>query len=300
MSSHAGVSALKSFRNRVVLEANSTVDISSEESGIVIEPNKTQFNGVNRFSFTTANSASQNAMVGYLMFGAGTSDYPYGVGLRFNKPLTHKRISVVDQNYGTTSDTIFEVGRVEANRIASRPGVESLEVYSRNALLIYYTANGNWGIQSDYIYTSTYSNAPNMFISQGNVIGRSTSARKYKLAIEKQFENDKEQYDYSKRILDLDIKTWFDRRESEIYAEEIEKGERISKDEFTLERHAGLIAEDVYEVGLEEHVSYGADGEIEGIAYDRLWIHLLPIIKKQQSEIAELKSQINKIMEMIE
>ena len=300
MSSHVGVAALRSFMNRVVLEADSTVDLYSNSSTIYLNPHTQTYGGTNRFMFTIGPSPSNEShIVGYQMYGANTSDIGFGVGLRFDKTRAAPKIRVVNQYYATSSSTTFEVGNVETEIVKPRPGQERLDIYTENAMNLYYTASGDFGVRSGYVYNKTYSNAPNMFISQGRVIGRSTSASKYKLAIEKQFENDKEQYDYSKRILGLDIKTWFDRGESEIYAEEIEKGERISKDEFTLERHAGLIAEDVYEVGLEEHVSYGAHGEVEGIEYDRLWIHLLPIIKKQQSEITELKSQINKIMEMI-
>ncbi|WP_375139911.1 hypothetical protein, partial [Staphylococcus aureus] len=31
----------------------------------------------------------------------------------------------------------------------------------------------------------------------------------------------------------------------------------------------------------------------EGIAYDRLWVHLIPIIKNQQSKIEKLEELIN-------
>ncbi|MEK8084210.1 hypothetical protein WOC68_10225 [Staphylococcus aureus] len=47
----------------------------------------------------------------------------------------------------------------------------------------------------------------------------------------------------------------------------------------------GLIAEEVEELGFNEFVIYDDNGEIEGIAYDRLWVHLIPIIKNQQSKL---------------
>ncbi|HCY6796762.1 TPA: structural protein, partial [Staphylococcus aureus] len=54
-----------------------------------------------------------------------------------------------------------------------------------------------------------------------------------------------------------------------------------------------LIAEEVENLGLKEFVTYDDKGEIEGIAYDRLWVHLIPIIKNQQSKIEKLEELIN-------
>mgnify|MGYP002655845016 CR=1 FL=1 len=56
-------------------------------------------------------------------------------------------------------------------------------------------------------------------------------------------------------------------------------------------RYAGLIAEDVEQAGLTEFVTYGTDGQIESIAYDRLWIHLIPVIKKLLNRVEELENE---------
>lgn len=147
-------------------------------------------------------------------------------------------------------------------------------------------------ITSETIYNRTYSNASNMFITTYGTIGRSTSASKYKLSQERQFKDAEQQYEHSKQILDLDIKTWFDKFEAETYAKEIYTGERQEEEDFKLRRYAGLIAEDVEAVGLNEFVTRGKDDEIEGIEYDRLWIHLIPIAKKQMLEIEKLKEEM--------
>ncbi|MCS4486390.1 phage tail spike protein [Staphylococcus americanisciuri] len=147
-------------------------------------------------------------------------------------------------------------------------------------------------ITSETIYNRTYASASNVFITEYGTLGRSTSASKYKLSQERQFKDDVQQYEHSKQILDLDIKTWFDRFEAETYAKEIYTGERQEEEEFKLKRYAGLIAEDVEAVGLNEFVTRGKDDEIEGIEYDRLWIHLIPIVKKQMQEIEKLQSEM--------
>lgn len=147
-------------------------------------------------------------------------------------------------------------------------------------------------ITSETIYNRTYSSAGNVFITQYGTLGRSTSASKYKLSQERQFKDDEQQYEHSKQILDLDLKTWFDKFEAETYAKEIYTGERLEDEDFKLKRYAGLIAEDVEAVGLNEFVTRGQNDEIEGIEYDRLWIHLIPIVKKQMQEIEKLKAEM--------
>ncbi|WWT40494.1 hypothetical protein [Staphylococcus phage PT94] len=150
-------------------------------------------------------------------------------------------------------------------------------------------------VVSQAIFDRTYSSASNMYITSYGTVGRSTSASKYKLSQEKQFNDTQEQYNHSKNILKLDIKTWYDRFESETYAKEIEEDKRIVDEDFKLKRYVGLIAEDVKSVGLDEFVSYGKDNEIEGIEYDRLWIHLIPVIRQQQEEIENLKKEIGEL-----
>ncbi|MFO3718487.1 phage tail spike protein [Staphylococcus felis] len=147
-------------------------------------------------------------------------------------------------------------------------------------------------VKSITVYNRTYSGSSNLYITSNGVIGRSTSASKYKLSQEKQFVDEEEQYNHSKQLLNLDIKTWFDKFESETYAREILTGERQEEEDFKLRRYAGLIAEDVESVGLKEFVTYGKDKEVEGIEYDRLWIHLIPVIKRQNEEIEKLKSEM--------
>ena len=145
-------------------------------------------------------------------------------------------------------------------------------------------------VASDAIYRRTYSGGANMVITEEGTLGRSTSASKYKLSIENQYTEPSDQLEHSKNILKLDVKSWFDKAESEIVSKECEKGCRISDDAFKLKRHVGLIAEDVESVGLSEYVDYNTEGGVESIQYDRLWVHLIPIIKEQQKRLEELEN----------
>ncbi|MDO5375686.1 MAG: phage tail spike protein [Staphylococcus rostri] len=241
----------------------------------------------------------------------------YSRGFHFNEIINARDDIRIDSNHVLQTLYIRPNGAPVANRLvfgygnfANYAGV-SIKYNNSNGSGIHFSDNvvsliarrgtsGGWAdfklfydrVESITVYNRTYSSAANMFITQYGTIGRSTSASKYKLSQERQFKDDEQQYNHSKQILDLDIKTWFDRFESETYAREILTGERQEDEDFKLKRYAGLIAEDVESVGLNEFVTRGKDDEIEGIEYDRLWIHLIPIIKKQNQEIEKLKSEM--------
>lgn len=163
------------------------------------------------------------------------------------------------------------------------------------------------------IYNRTYSNAANVFVTNWGILGRSTSASKYKLNI-----SSIPNYQY-RNILKLEAKTWFDKTAIEGYAEYIHrsnkleaKKNKLSKKEYlkekedliedtkdiqSINRIFGLIAEDVEESGLTEYVQYGIDEEtgkkeIEGIQYDRLVVPLIELAKEHDKRIQDLENQI--------
>lgn len=160
-------------------------------------------------------------------------------------------------------------------------------------------------VQSLDVQNRTYPYATNMFVSGTGVIGRATSASKYKLNI-KEVETE----GLAEKVLKLKIKSWYDKPSCEAYADYLtehdgdgsglsESGEHI----IPIERHYGLVAEDLVNAGLSMYVQYGepddtGNREVEGIAYDRLWTLLIPIVKKQQKEIDELRRKIERVDEL--
>lgn len=287
LNSVNGVAALTSDNNRVYVESSDSANINSLTAPVYIRPNVSTSDGLNEFSFTLANTGTATSTNGYLMYGS-QSGYKYGAGLRFTKNQNEKTVSVVDGDYATGQDTAIESGIGRFNKVDRRPDNDYLYIVGD-----YYMQVGNDAsrrIASDAIYKRTYSADANVHITAEGTLGRSTSASKYKLSIENQYANSEEQLTHSKGILDLNVKTWFDKFESETYSKEIEKGEKLNDDDFQITRYAGLIAEDVEQAGLTEFVTYGTDGQIESIAYDRLWIHLIPVIKKLSNRVEELEN----------
>ena len=287
LNSVNGVAALTSDNNRVYVESSDSVNINSLTAPVYVRPNVTTSEGLNEFSFTLANTGGGASTNGYLMYGS-QSNYKYGAGLRFTKNQSGKTVSVVDGDYATGGDTTIEAGIGAFNKVDRRSGNDYLYIVGEGYLHVGNDASRR--VASNAIYKRTYSMGANVVITEEGTLGRSTSASKYKLSIENQFAEPSEQLEHSKNILNLDVKSWFDKAESEITAKECENGTRMCDDDFKLKRHVGLIAEDVENVGLSEYVDYNVDGGVESIQYDRLWVHLIPIIKEQQKRLEELEN----------
>ncbi|HGZ9487989.1 TPA: phage tail spike protein [Staphylococcus aureus] len=291
INSYGGVVALTSDYNRIIIDSYASANIESREAPIYLSPNTKNKPGLNRFAFTLSNADSAYETDGYIMFGSD-ENYKYGAGLRFSKRSNKGLVQVVNGDYATGGDTTIESGMGKFNLVKRRDGNSYVSIQSYDLLAVG-SDNAGDRVASNSIYKRTYSEPANLHITSAGTIGRATSAKKYKISIENQYINEDDQFSHSKEILKLPIRTWFDKYESEIMAKELESGKKLSDDTFKLSRHTGLIAEEVEELGFNEFVIYDDNGEIEGIAYDRLWVHLIPIIKNQQSKIEKLEELIN-------
>ncbi|HDY4456373.1 TPA: hypothetical protein RQT72_002197 [Staphylococcus aureus] len=291
INSYGGVVALTSDYNRIIIDSYASANIESREAPIYLSPNTKNKPGLNRFAFTLSNADSAYETDGYIMFGSD-ENYKYGAGLRFSKRSNKGLVQVVNGDYATGGDTTIESGMGKFNLVKRRDGNSYVSIQSYDLLAVG-SDNAGDRVASNSIYKRTYSAPANLHITSAGTIGRATSAKKYKISIENQYINEDDQFSQSKEILKLPIRTWFDKYESEIMAKELESGKKLSDDTFKLSRHTGLIAEEVEELGFNEFVIYDDNGEIEGIAYDRLWVHLIPIIKNQQSKIEKLEELIN-------
>ncbi|MBV3024042.1 hypothetical protein KS174_09755 [Staphylococcus aureus] len=291
INSYGGVVALTSDYNRIIIDSYASANIESREAPIYLSPNTKNKPGLNRFAFTLSNADSAYETDGYIMFGSD-ENYKYSAGLRFSKRSNKGLVQVVNGDYATGGDTTIESGMGKFNLVKRRDGNSYVSIQSYDLLAVG-SDNAGDRVASNSIYKRTYSAPANLHITSAGTIGRATSAKKYKISIENQYINEDDQFSHSKEILKLPIRTWFDKYESEIMAKELESGKKLSDDTFKLSRHTGLIAEEVEELGFNEFVIYDDNGEIEGIAYDRLWVHLIPIIKNQQSKIEKLEELIN-------
>ena len=280
------------------------------------------------FGYRTGNVNADDPAQVALLWSKGSGGYSRG--FHFNEDIKIKHDRVIEtlwlrpSNYISTGDRVSfssgQIGGVQgvSLKYQSLNGSGIHLAYDQVTLTTKKTGvsgvgdfrltfdNRGFYAKSQTIYGRTYSFSSNLCITDNGTIGRTTSARKYKLSIENQFKDDNKQLEHSKKILELDPKTWFDKSETEIYAEELKTGKKQTDDKFTLKRHFGMIADEFEEIGMKELVSYNDKGEVEGLAYDRIPVHHNVLIKdlyeendELKSEIKELNNKIDKIMEMI-
>src|SRR5690625_719202 len=131
--------------------------------------------------------------------------------------------------------------------------------------------NYNGHIVSEKTYENTSSNAANLRVGTTGTFYRTTSAKKYKHDIQL---SDVDPY----KILDLEIKSWYDKREYE------ENGKSTDG----LRRYHALVADDVADV-LPEFADYNHEGEVENYN-DRVFSLLIPIVRELKERLDDLES----------
>lgn len=149
------------------------------------------------------------------------------------------------------------------------------EGHSGNASMWFGRTSGKARIWSTDLYNYTGSGSANLAINSNGTLYRATSARKYKTDIQKAevvIEN-------AKKILGIHPVSWLDKLELQL-------GE-------VPQRYYGFIADEFDECGLREVVVYGADGQVESLAYDRISMYHNVILTEHEKEINQLKKQVS-------
>lgn len=155
------------------------------------------------------------------------------------------------------------------------------------------------------IYNRTYSSASNVYVTSNGVIGRATSALKYKEEVQVV-----DPSTYEDALLSIESKSWIDKTEANNYREYLEweaqhpyqpiPREMLETPTAPPKRHYGAIADEFHDAGLSQFVTYDQNGEVEGLAYDRVGVALLPIVRKQRDKIADLEAKLEALMERVD
>jgi hypothetical protein len=126
----------------------------------------------------------------------------------------------------------------------------------------------NTGTSSGSPYNNTSGASANMVVNSQGTLERSTSSLKYKTDIE----------DYDKGLAEV-------MQMRPVYYKSINEREK----DLTF---AGLIAEEIEELGLTEFVQYAEDGTPDALSYQNMIALLVKSIQEQQTQIETLKSKI--------
>jgi hypothetical protein len=120
---------------------------------------------------------------------------------------------------------------------------------------------------SPYTYNATTGGGANMHVASDGSLNRSVSSIKYKKNVKS----------YTKglaEVLQMKPVTYNSINENETNT------------------YAGLIAEDIHDLGLTEFVQYAEDGTPDALAYQNMVSLLVKAIQEQQAQIEELKAKI--------
>lgn len=169
----------------------------------------------------------------------------------------------------------------------------NISINARNTNIIGYDwvnikcRNGRVALDGQYVhsyptYNKTTSAGANVYVADDGALVRSSSARKYKTDIEDADNN------YGNKLIEFTPQKWIDKAEKKRYEADPENNKKPGY-------YYGLIADDLDAAGLDMLVNYGAEGEVEGINYDRLAVALLPVIKSLKDQVASLKKQIKEL-----
>jgi hypothetical protein len=148
----------------------------------------------------------------------------------------------------------------------------SLYVLNQAGNAVYFRVRGDGLIQTGTSAASPYNNtsgaAANMVVTSGGTLERSTSSLKYKTDVK----------DYTKGLNEvLQLRPVF------------YKGKGKNDGD---KQYAGLIAEEVHELGLTEFVQYAEDGTPDALAYQNMIALAFKAIQEQQAQIEELNELI--------
>lgn len=128
------------------------------------------------------------------------------------------------------------------------------------------------GTSNTFIIHTTTSATANCVISTGGLIQRSTSSRRYKTDITDHAVDPAD-------VLALRARRWRDRAD-------------VDADPDTARWHVGFIAEEVVDAGLGAFVDYDTDGRPDAIAYDRLTVALLALVRHQETRLAAVEAAL--------
>jgi len=144
----------------------------------------------------------------------------------------------------------------------------AFSVTPQNGSVNYFYVRGDGLIFMLGSYPFTTASSANMVIFSDGSVGRSTSSLKYKNNVE----------NYTKglsEVMQLRPVTYQGKSD-------VDNGKTF----------AGLIAEEVHELGLTEFVQYAEDGSPDALSYSNMVSLLVKAIQEQQAQIEELKAKI--------
>lgn len=206
-------------------------------------------------------------------------------------------VKKIKMSTDTTSDSVVEFADGGQVRQGGSAGGVMLQRAGDTANYIFINDDGAPEARIPAAYSRTTGNAANMYVSTTGTLLRSTSLRTGKVDIQNA------PGDWAEKVLALQPRTWIDRYNLDRYSRVLDRelaGEKIDWSGVDVqqinERIPGFVAEEVIEAGLEIFTTKDVDGNVDGLAYDRITAALVATVKIQQEQINELKTLVASLM----
>lgn len=192
---------------------------------------------------------------------------------------------------GQAAVNVFNDGDVAVNakpNATSNVTIEGAKSVNINTLNTS-TGFGTWRFQTgtisgvtrtEFRYVQARSGMPqttlaaNLHMDANGLFYATTSRGVYKV--------DQRPADYGDLALRLTPKTWID-------------ASALDQDPDYRGRTVGLVLEDVLAVGGAHFASYNADGEPDGVMYDRIHLAYIPILQRHNEELATLRARVDRL-----
>ena len=242
----------------------------------------TSANGIGRMTITggTFDWATYNGSVtagtAYALTSRFTITSTGNVGIGTSTPNTVAGYRCL-QIAGETTGALLEMWANSARQLQINANTTDIQFYgAQNVPMIFYTnttermrITSGGGVSMPTVY-STYStgNAANLYMGAGGALYVYTSSIKYKKDIR----------NYDKGLAEV-------LKMRPVYYKGISEYDGDTQ-------FAGLIAEEIQELGLTEFVQYEEDGSPRSLAYASMVTLLIKAIQEQQVQIEELKAKI--------
>jgi len=164
---------------------------------------------------------------------------------------------------GTTSDY---GSRIVSYGVDATGSNYCYRAINANGIGIWYVRNDGL-FQAKGVYDFTTGGGANVSVDADGLVRRSTSSLKYKKNVE----------NYTKGLAEV---------------MQMRPVTYNSNNEDETQTYAGLIAEEIHDLGLAEFVQYAEDGSPDALSYGNMVSLLVKAIQEQQAQIEELKAKI--------
>lgn len=207
--------------------------------------------------------------------------YMDATGLYMNSGGT-KAVNTVLTQQGLTTTNINALGTINGASLATN-GTFKAALGTKNT----YGFSVESQVVSPMIRANSYTYSSNVFISSYGTMGLATSTKANKLDIVDVPNMLQKGYN----LLTLNPRQWFDKTSVEAYAD-VQSGNSDSIESVVnIKPVTGMVAEEVASAGLDDYVVKDENNKVQGLAYDRLWTLLLPVLRDMNDKINKLQKK---------